>query len=65
VGPESIAISGAVKDHLKHDLGVKKERISLIYSGIDIDKFSRLYSEREKEEIRDILGLRQGRWWAP
>ncbi len=59
-GRRVIAISAAVKDHLKHDLGVGSDRISLIYSGVDIDKFSRYYSDSEKDEIKSDLGLKTG-----
>ncbi len=57
-GAKVIAISDAVKSHLKYDLGVDKERISLIYSGIDINRFAQVYSEAGKEGIRKELGLK-------
>ena len=59
-GVKVVAISDAVKDHLKYDLGVDKERIKLIYSGIDIDKFARYYSQADKDAIRAELGLKDG-----
>jgi glycosyltransferase involved in cell wall biosynthesis len=53
-----IAISDAVKSHLKYDLGVDSDRIRLIYSGVDIDKFDRHYSAAQKDEIKRDLGLK-------
>ncbi|MDO8525812.1 MAG: glycosyltransferase, partial [Candidatus Omnitrophota bacterium] len=47
-----IAISDAVREHLKTDLGVNEGRIRLIYSGVDIDKFTQCYSDARKSEIR-------------
>ncbi|MDD5136465.1 MAG: glycosyltransferase, partial [Candidatus Omnitrophica bacterium] len=57
-GRRVIAISDAVKDHLKNDLGVDEERIRLIYSGVDIAKFARRYSEAGKGAIKIELGLK-------
>ncbi len=53
-----IAISDAVKIHLKKDLDVNEDRIRLIYSGVGIDKFTRHYSDARKNEIRGELGLK-------
>ncbi|MFA6320420.1 MAG: glycosyltransferase family 4 protein [Candidatus Omnitrophota bacterium] len=57
-GCKVIAISDAVKRHLIDDLGVSGSRIDLIYSGVDVDKFRRKYSEDEKTAIRNDLGLK-------
>ena len=56
-GLKVIAISGAVQEHLKSDLGVAQSRISLIYSGVDIEKFTQTYSDKAKEDTRKELGL--------
>ncbi|MFA5144204.1 MAG: glycosyltransferase family 4 protein [Candidatus Omnitrophota bacterium] len=56
-GNKVIAISAAVKDHLRRDLGVSEERIKLIYSGVDIARFARRYSEAEKNAVREELGV--------
>lgn len=57
-GRKVIAISDAVKKHLAADLGVSDERIALIYSGVDTEKFSRDYSAAEIETIKRSMGLR-------
>ena len=57
-GKKVIAISDAVKDHLRYDFDVDKDRISVIYNGIDAGRFTRHYSEQEKAGIRNTLGLK-------
>jgi len=59
-GSKVIAISDAVKDHLIRDLEVPECRVRLIYSGVDADRFSRLYSEEEIWHIKKELGLKNG-----
>ena len=56
-GDKVIAISAAVYEHLKEDLGVKDERIELVYSGIDIYKFSKEFSDAEIANTKKYLGL--------
>ncbi len=56
-GDKVIAISAAVYEHLKKDLGVKDERIELVYSGVDIDKFSKEFSESDIAKTKKYLGL--------
>jgi len=56
-GAKVIAISDAVKAHLEQDLGVKPERIGLIYSGVDAGRFARAYSKAEIDNIKKSLGL--------
>ncbi len=57
-GEKVVAISDAVNAHLKDDLGVKEGRISLIYSGVDMDRFLRRYSDAEIREIKKVVGLK-------
>lgn len=57
-GRKVIAISASVKVHLKTDLGVKEKRIELIYSGVDISRFGREYSDEEVRSIKLSLGLK-------
>ena len=57
-GRKVIAISDAVENHLKDDLGVDEGRVELIYNGIDIDRFSRQYSDAEKLSLKRSLGLK-------
>jgi len=56
-GDKVIAISAAVYEHLKNDLGVEDKRIDLVYSGIDVNKFSREFSETEIAKTKNGLGL--------
>ncbi|MDD5428223.1 MAG: glycosyltransferase family 4 protein [Candidatus Omnitrophica bacterium] len=57
-GCRVIAISDAVRRHLKEDLGVDDGRIRLIYSGVDQYKFTRKYSDEDKADIMRELGLK-------
>ena len=59
-GVKVIAISNAVKAHLKDDLGVDEDRIALIYSGVDIGRFSERYSNDRIESVKRSLGLGAG-----
>ncbi len=59
-GSKVIAISDAVGRHLKDDLGVSEPRIKLIYSGVDAEQFSRIYSPEEISDIKRSIGLRSG-----
>lgn len=56
-GGKVIAISAAVERHLVDDLGVKRDRVRLVYSGVDADKFSVKYSKEEIEAIKRSLGI--------
>ncbi len=59
-GDKVIAISDAVRVHLEKDLGVKKDRIELIYNGIDPAKFSKKYSGDEIRDMKRREGLSDG-----
>ncbi len=59
-GVKVIAISDAVRMHLRDDLGVSEPRIKLIYSGVDADRFSRVYSREEMLALKRSIGLRDG-----
>ena len=59
-GEKVIAISDAVKTHLEADLGVREERIALIYSGVDINRFARDYFPDEIAMMKKALGLKDG-----
>jgi len=56
-GDKVIAISAAVYRHLKEDLGVTDNRIELVYSGIDVYKFSKEFSDADIAKIKMYLGL--------
>ena len=59
-GKAVIAISDAVQVHLQQDLGVDRSRIALIYSGVDIKRFSKEYSAAEIAAAKKELGLSSG-----
>jgi len=59
-GIKIIAISDAVKEHLIKDLGVKEDRIELIYSGVDISRFSPGLAPEEILSVKNELGLGKG-----
>lgn len=59
-GKRVVAISGAVKEHLEKDFGIKAERIALIYNGIDINRFSKNYLPEEIRAAKTALGLGDG-----
>ena len=59
-GRKVVAISAAVRDHLKDGLDVESSRVELIYSGIDSAKFSRVYSPAEIAAIKKSAGLGDG-----
>lgn len=56
-GDRVIAISAAVYAHLKDDLEVEDKRIELVYSGVDINKFSKEFSDIEIMKTKNDLGL--------
>lgn len=59
-GDRVVAISDAVKEHLVCDLGVKDERIEVIYNGVDIDHFTADCTADEIENAKRSLGLKKG-----
>jgi len=58
-GDRVIAISEAVQEHLVKDFHVKRDRISLIHNGIDVKKFLKDFSQKEKDDLKDRFGLRK------
>jgi len=56
-GNSVIAISDAVREHLVNDMQVPKESVRLIYNGIDLNRFSRRYSQEERQIIRKDYDL--------
>jgi glycosyltransferase involved in cell wall biosynthesis len=57
-GTRVIAISDDVRKHLRRDMGVSDSRIEVIYSGVDVDRFARRYSDTEKHAIKSSIGLK-------
>jgi len=58
-GDRVIAISNAVEEHLIKDFHVRKDRISLIYNGINAMKFLKDFSKEEKDALKDKFGIRK------
>lgn len=56
-GEKVIAISAAVYGHLKGDLGVSDDRIELVYSGVDVNKFARELPESDVIKTKEYLEL--------
>ncbi len=58
-GDRVIAISEAVRGHLVKDFRVKEDRVSLVYNGIDVKRFLKGFSDKEKDELKDRFGIRK------
>jgi len=58
-GSRVIAISDAVKENLINYFGVDEARVSLIYNGIDAQKFIRDLSGEEKARLKDKFGIKR------
>jgi len=58
-GNKVIAISDPVREHLVNDFKVQKEKIELVYNGIDFARF-RDYPSREKDAIKREFNLAEG-----
>lgn len=56
-GDRVIAISGPVRESLIRDFKVSPERIELIYSGVDVRRFSKDRSNAEISDFKHKLGL--------
>ncbi len=59
-GDRVIAISDATRCHLMREMGVKDDRISLIYSGVNVAKFGKDFTDAQKAETKKRLGLKDG-----
>ena len=58
-GDRVIAISEAVEGYLIKDFGVNRNKIALVYNGIDVKKFLKDFSDKERDELKDSFGLRK------
>jgi len=56
-GTHTIAISDAVRQHLVYDFKLPKEKISVVYNGIETKRFNRLVSSEDKLHIKKEYGL--------
>lgn len=59
-GSKVIAISEAVKSHLRSDLGVDIGRIEVIYNGVDTARFLKRYPEDAVRDLKKALDLGRG-----
>ena len=59
-GERVIAISEAVRSHLEKDFGVDPRRIKVIYNGIDINRFTNIYSADQITRAKRSLGIQCG-----
>ena len=55
-GEKTIAISPAVKEHLLDEFKLPKEKVELIFTGVDLEKFSPGLDEKDKK-MRQRFGL--------
>jgi UDP-glucose:(heptosyl)LPS alpha-1,3-glucosyltransferase len=55
--PRIIAISQMVKDDIVKHYGVPPEKVTLIYNGVDLERFHPENRRRYREEIRKSLGI--------
>ena len=58
-GEKVIAISDAVKENLISYFNLDNNRVSLIYNGIEVQKFLRDFSEEEKDKLKDGFGIKR------
>lgn len=59
-GKKTIAISRPVAEHLMKAFSLKKENIEIIHNAVALEKFTKNYTEDEKNNIRSRLGLGNG-----
>jgi glycosyltransferase involved in cell wall biosynthesis len=59
-GDKVIAISAPVKAHLEIDFSIPPERIELIHNGVDLKRFSRIYSAEDITNLKRSIGLKDG-----
>lgn len=58
-GEKVVAISPAVKAHLEKDFNVDPQRIEVIYNGIDLNRFSNIYSADQIARAKRSLGIQR------
>ena len=58
-GDRVIAISDAVNKNLINYFGVDKNKVTLIYNGIDVKKFLKDFSEEERDKLKDKFGIKK------
>jgi len=59
-GEKVVAISEAVGAHLEKDFNVNPARIEVIYNGIDLGRFTNVYSAGQIMRAKRSLGIQQG-----
>lgn len=58
-GEKVVAISKAVRAHLEKDFNVNPRRIEVIYNGIDLNRFSNIYSADQIARAKRSLGIQR------
>lgn len=56
-GGRVAAISDAVRESLVNDFKVPKKQVQLIYNGVQVEKFQKRVSEKEKAALKKYFGL--------
>lgn len=59
-GQKVVAISEAVRGHLERDFNIRPDRIEVIYNGIDLNRFSNIYSADQIAGAKRRLGIQGG-----
>ncbi|MFH0772568.1 MAG: glycosyltransferase family 4 protein [Candidatus Omnitrophota bacterium] len=59
-GNITIAISQSVACYLEEDFGRDKDKVRLVFNGVDVSKFINDYSPEEKKAIKSKYGLGEG-----
>ena len=59
-GEKVVAISDAVRGHLEKDFNVDPRRVEVIYNGIDLKRFSNIFSTDQIARAKRSLGIQRG-----
>ncbi|MDO8535493.1 MAG: glycosyltransferase family 4 protein [Candidatus Omnitrophota bacterium] len=59
-GEKVVAISEAVRQHLEKDFNIDPKRVEVIYNGIDLGRFSNVYSADQIARAKRSLGIQHG-----
>jgi glycosyltransferase involved in cell wall biosynthesis len=58
-GDRVIAVSDAVKENLIDYFCVDKNRVSMIYNGVEAERFLKDYSKEEKDSLKNSFGIKK------
>ncbi len=56
-GSNVIAISKSVREHLTKDFNISPDKVTMIYNGIDVDRYSRFRVGEKDEELAREVGI--------